>query len=321
MTRILLENVSAGYGKLRTPVQRIKELLIDGGRGQPETLCIHRVSLELNSGESLAVLGDTQSGKSALIDVIAGRLRPAGGRGQIHGHAAMVEPPENMLHMGSTVRENVMLYGRLRGYSREQIERRMDGVLWMAEAGERSDRLIEDCEAAAQSRLCFALAMSFEPDILLIGITFEGLGQAFEKRCRARFKTLLSGGAIVVDAACTRAQARSLFQKALLLEYGRAVALGPAPRIMPVTFGSSEDRIRLAKAETARELTVDMPGLEKQLGYSKTIAALLAVIYRLTSDLHKQKERETRAREELARASRSKWLRLHKTKNEPRDKE
>ncbi|MEL7610460.1 MAG: ATP-binding cassette domain-containing protein [Bacillota bacterium] len=321
MPKILLENVSAGYGELKTPVQRIKELVVNGGRGKPERLSIQRVSLELNSGESLAVLGDAQSGKRALVDVIAGRLRPAGGRGRIYGRAALVEPPESMLHMGSTIRENAMLYGRLRGYSREQIERRMDGVLWMAEAGEQKNRLIQDCEAAVQARLCFALAMSFEPDILLIDLTLEGLGLSFEKRCRARMKTLLNNGAIIVDAACTRSEARTLFQKALVLENGRAVSIGPAPRIAPAAFGARGDRIRLAKAETAGELSAELPGLEKQLGYSKNIAALLAVIYRLTGDLHRQKEREARMREELARASRSGWIRLHKGKNDPRDKE
>jgi ABC-type polysaccharide/polyol phosphate transport system ATPase subunit len=214
---VALEDVGVRYRVPRGGVRSIKEYLLLAMRGQlrfDDFWALENVSLKVAAGERLGVIGRNGAGKSTMLQVIAGVLRPTTGWVDVHGRVAP------LLQLGAgfdpelSGRENVYLNGTLLGMKRAAIKERFDDIIGFAELEEFVDAPLRTYSTGMAARLGFAIATECQPDVLLLDEVLSVGDEAFQAKCVRRLRDFTSRGTTLilvthdsnlVTQECTRA--------------------------------------------------------------------------------------------------------------------
>ena len=158
------------------------------------------VSFTANQGETIGLIGRNGAGKSTLLRVIAGIIRPQNGEVFVDPDCRLVP----LLELGIgfqpelTGRENCFLAGALMGFSRKQVQAKLEGIIKFAQIGDFLDEPIKTYSSGMYARLAFSLATEVEPDILLLD-EILGVGDMFFlKKCIARMQRIISKGTTTI---------------------------------------------------------------------------------------------------------------------------
>lgn len=184
------------------------------------------VSLQVEAGESLALIGANGSGKSTLLRLMAGIYPPTSGRIIRRGRMVAV------IELGSTFQptltgvENVRLYGAALGISKRELEWQLDHILDFAGVTEFADVPMKYYSSGMRSRLAFSVATSARPDILLLDEILAVGDAQFAIQCYERLREFQSAGGTIVLASHDLGASRDLCQRALWLEHGRPRMIG-----------------------------------------------------------------------------------------------
>ena len=184
------------------------------------------VSLAVEHGERVGVIGDNGAGKSTLMAVIAGIYPPTTGRVVVAGRVAP------LTHFGAgfngelSARENVILYGALLGHDRRRMEGRVDAILRFAGVRRFARMPVKYFSTGMALRLGFAVATDVEPEVLLIDEVFAGGDTAFRRRAGRRMRELVGTAKILVMVSHNLELVRELCSRVILLDHGRVVAEG-----------------------------------------------------------------------------------------------
>jgi len=169
----------------------LKDRVIHVGRTHPDEFwALRGVDLEIAEGETFGLLGHNGSGKSTLLKCIAGIMPPTSGKIVTRGRiSALLELGAGM-HPDLTGRENVELNGLLLGLSRKEIARRFDEIVDFAgeQVQEAIDRQVKFYSSGMYVRLGFAVAVSVDPEILLVDEVLAVGDEFFAKKCMAKIK-------------------------------------------------------------------------------------------------------------------------------------
>jgi ABC-type polysaccharide/polyol phosphate transport system ATPase subunit len=189
------------------------------------------VSLKLEEGDRLALIGHNGSGKSTLLKVMAGIYEPIAGRVLVEGRVTPLFDMMPGLDHEDNAYENIFTAGLLIGMSRKQIEHKIPQIEEFCELGEYMSLPVRTYSAGMVARLGFALSTALDPGILLMD---EGIGAGdarFAERAAKRMKELLLRSSIIVLASHNAPFVKSICNKAALMEAGRVVAVGPVDEI------------------------------------------------------------------------------------------
>ncbi len=190
------------------------------------------VSFRLPSGQALAVVGANGAGKSTLLSLVAGILYPDAGRVKTRGSIAALLELGSGFHPDLTGRENVFLNAALLGLSRKQARGRFSTILDFSELADFIDEPLRTYSTGMVMRLAFAVAVTVDPDILIIDEAFAVGDQRFQAKCvrkimefRHAGKTLLcvSHGADILQQLC---------DTALWLDKGRTRMQGSVSEVL-----------------------------------------------------------------------------------------
>lgn len=225
------KNLSKCYRLYAHPAARLKELLF-GGRRHEEFWALRDVSLTLKPGTSFGVLGENGAGKSTLLKLIAGVLTPTSGELIIHGRVASIIELGLGFHPELSGRENLFLGGSLMGVSREETERRMQSIEEFSELGEFLDRPMKTYSTGMSMRLSFALAISVEPELLIVDEALAVGDGYFQKKCVDRIRAFQERGGSLLLCSHSLYQVNLLCQEALWLRDGQVEAYGPVSRVI-----------------------------------------------------------------------------------------
>ena len=267
---ISVDGVSRKFVVRARETQTLKELLVARGRtGAQEVWALREVSVAIESGEAVGLIGRNGSGKSTLLRLIAGIIRPTEGSVQASGRIGSLLELGAGFHPDFTGRENVELNGALQGLSRAQIRGRFDEIVAFAELEGSIDRPVRTYSSGMTMRLGFAIAAFLEADVLLLDEVFAVGDESFQRKCfgviaafKERGGTILfvSHDASAVERLCDRAvllregrlaydgpvhEAITRYRRALADEDGAAATNGHGPS------GSGEARIAAARLVTA----------------------------------------------------------------------
>lgn len=196
-------------------------------RGQPFT-ALEGVSFTLARGEAFGVLGRNGAGKSTLLQILAGVLTPSAGTVQAPPRVA------GLLELGSgfnpdfTGRENIYLNAAILGFSRAQVEARMDQILDFADIGAFIDQPVRTYSSGMFLRLAFAVSTSVEPDLMLVDEALAVGDVFYRQKCYARLNEMRRQGVAIVIVTHSVADVRQFCTRALVLDHGRTAFLGPA---------------------------------------------------------------------------------------------
>jgi ABC-type polysaccharide/polyol phosphate transport system ATPase subunit len=193
---------------------------------------LDRVSVDIEHGERLGIVGHNGSGKSTLLRVIAGIYAPAAGRLSVEGTLCPLFNTAPGLDMDDTGYENIMSCGLYLGMTRDEILRKIPDMEEFAELGNFLSLPVRTYSSGMMVRLMFAIGTSIDPDILILD---EGIGAGdprFIERASKRVDALISRASILVLASQSDALIRRFCTRGMLLHGGRAIAYGPIDEIL-----------------------------------------------------------------------------------------
>ncbi len=221
---VRFEHVSKRFRISET--KSIKEHLLGvaGHRSKAVVLeAVRDLSFEVQVGESVALLGHNGSGKSTTLKMLAGTIAPSAGRVWARGRIAPLLELGAGFHPDLTGRENVFMNSAILGIKREEVARRLDGIVEFAEVADFLDTPVKFYSSGMAVRLGFAIAVNVEPEILLVDEVLAVGDESFQAKCLHRMEQLKAEGRTVVLVTHSLSQAEAFCDRALVLNHGAPV--------------------------------------------------------------------------------------------------
>ena len=227
---IRIRDAGVCYRLYREKVSTLKEAVVNRFRHLRSAemfWAVRHVSLDIEPGEAIALVGHNGSGKSTLLKTIAGVLTPDEGEVLVQGR---ISP---MIELGAgfdpelSGRDNIFLNGALLGFSRRQMEGKFDRIVAFSELGDFIDMPIKNYSSGMYARLGFAIAQDVEPDILIVDEVLAVGDERFQEKCKARIRDFRSAGITFCFVSHNYEAARELCPRAAVLHHGRLAFDGP----------------------------------------------------------------------------------------------
>lgn len=226
-----LEGVGKEYRMYDSPRARLKALLT--GRALHRShWALQGVSLQLERGQCLGVVGSNGAGKSTLLKLVTGTLMPTQGRIERSGRVTAILELGAGFHPDFTGRQNLYFAGSLIGIGTEQMKALEPELLAFAEIGEAIERPVKTYSSGMVVRLAFALVTAVEPDLLIIDEALAVGDQHFQKKCIERIQRFRENGCTILFCSHSPYHIRQLCDVALWLDRGRVMAFGPTEPVI-----------------------------------------------------------------------------------------
>ena len=234
MSKIELNDVSVSYITGDFSTVGLKDVVIQKIKRQykpKEFTAVKNVSVSLEEGELLGLVGSNGAGKSTLLKVISGIMRPTTGTMAGKGNIASLLALGPGFDGDLTVRENTFLRGAMLGYTREFMNRTYDSIIEFSELREFEDRLFSHLSSGMKSRLAFSIACLVHPEILILDEVLSVGDGAFRKKSEAKMLEIIGGGATTLLVSHSLDQIRRMATKVLWLDKGQQIAFGETKEI------------------------------------------------------------------------------------------
>lgn len=188
---IELRAVSKQYRIYRKPSDRLYEILFARKRHRIFN-ALQPFDLKIEKGEILGVIGKNGAGKSTLLGILSGTLTPTTGCVRVRGFVTSLLELGSGFHAHFTGRENVYLYARAMGMSKEEVTERMDSILRFADIGEFVDQPVRTYSGGMRLRMAFSATIHLDPDILLLDEVLAVGDAVFQRKCFERMRELMA---------------------------------------------------------------------------------------------------------------------------------
>ena len=228
---IEVNHVSLCY---RMPAERVsgmKEFLVQALQGKlqyKEFWALQDVNFSIEKGEVLGLVGANGAGKSTMLKVISGILKPTKGTVTVHGNIVPMLELGSGFDMELTGRENVFLNGAILGYSEDFLKEKYQEIVDFSELGEFIEMPLRNYSSGMITRLAFSIATVVKPDILIVDEILSVGDAAFQKKSKNRMMELMSGGTTVLLVSHSAEQITEMCSRAIWLEKGKMKMIGPA---------------------------------------------------------------------------------------------
>lgn len=186
------------------------------------------VSFHVEKGQSLGLVGLNGSGKSTMLKIIAGVLKPTRGRVTVRGNMAPLIELGAGFDMDLTARENVFLNGALLGYNRTEMEAQYEDIVKFSELEEFMNVPVKNFSSGMVSRLAFAIATIGVPDILICDEVLSVGDFRFQEKCEERIGNMQEKGTTILFVSHSLAQVEKICDKIAWLEKGHLKMFGDA---------------------------------------------------------------------------------------------
>jgi lipopolysaccharide transport system ATP-binding protein len=187
---------------------------------------LHGVSFELVSGDRLAVMGSNGSGKSTLLRVLAGIYEPTRGSVTVAGRvSSMLEIGAGLDPEASGVR-NIRLLASMRGHSPWRLQSKVDEIVEFSGLGHFANVPVKSYSSGMVARLLFAVATSFQHDVLLLEEWLSAGDRNFVTQATERMLNVAENSRVIITATHSITLATSLCNKVLYLDHGKVLFFG-----------------------------------------------------------------------------------------------
>lgn len=231
---IKAENVSMCFNMTHERIYNLKEYLIKFVKKQlmfNEFWALTDVSFDIKKGEVFGIVGFNGAGKSTMLKVLAGVLKPTKGSISIGGSIAPLIELGAGFDVELTARENIYLNGAILGFSRKEMESKFDEIVEFSELAEFIDVQVKNYSSGMYARLGFAIATAVDPDILIVDEILSVGDMFFQKKCEDKIRTMMEKGVTIVLVSHSIAQVQEMCTRALWLERGKLRMLGDAAEV------------------------------------------------------------------------------------------
>ena len=219
---IRARHLKKSYRHYRTNMQKIQFLLLMREAGT-KTDVLRDVSFDIKKGEKVGILGNQQSGKSTLMRIMAGVIRPDSGKVRVNGELTSILDLRLGFENALTGKDNYILMSSALGRSDKQIADLEDGVFRFAGLRKVKDDPIRTYKKGASARLGFATAVAAMGDVVLFDGSLSFGSKARNETCIERLKELIRGDTTFVMAVNRINDAAQLCDRGIVLHKGKVV--------------------------------------------------------------------------------------------------
>jgi ABC-2 type transport system ATP-binding protein/lipopolysaccharide transport system ATP-binding protein len=201
-------------------------------RKPAKKLVIEQIDLAVKSGEKIGIIGANGSGKSTLLKIICGILQPTKGKVWVRGQIAPLIELGAGFDSEISVRDNIILYGVLLGFSRSEMLQRAPSILDFAELQEYALVPVKALSSGMVARLGFAIATDVQPDILILDEVLSVGDESFKNKCKQRIEKFWQGNAAILVVSHDLGLVKQACERVIWLNKGKVVAAGKADEIV-----------------------------------------------------------------------------------------
>lgn len=233
-TIIEVNQVSMKFNMASEKFDSFKEYFIKTLKKQisyNEFWALQDVSFSLERGESLGLIGLNGSGKSTMLKIIAGVLKPTKGQVKVGGTVAPLIELGAGFDFDLTAGENVYLNGAILGYSREMMDQYYNDIVEFSELKDFMNIPVKNFSSGMVSRLAFSIATIGQPDILIVDEVLSVGDFRFQMKCEERIRKMKEKGTTLLFVSHSIEQVQSLCSKVVWLEKGHLKMEGDSVEI------------------------------------------------------------------------------------------
>jgi lipopolysaccharide transport system ATP-binding protein len=233
---IVAQNLCKTYKLYNRHIDRLKEALYPLGRKYHRLFyALKDVNFEAKKGEILGIVGRNGAGKSTLLSIISGVLTPSAGGVVTRGRISSLLELGTGFNPELTGVENIYFNGTIMGYSRQEMERRLDDILAFADIGDFIYQPLRTYSSGMKARLGFAVAVYVEPEILILDEVLAVGDELFRRKCYARMEEFFDAGKTVLYVSHSAETVNALCSRAILLDRGELILDGP-PKLVTMYY-------------------------------------------------------------------------------------
>ena len=236
-TMIEVSDVTMRFRMNSDRIMSLKEFVTTALRGKlvyQEFTALDHVSFKVKKGETLGLIGRNGAGKSTVLKIISGILKPTEGSVVSHGNVVPMLELGSGFDMDLTGRENIFLNGAILGYSEEFLLEKYDEIVDFSELGGFIETPIRNYSSGMLARLAFSIATVVKPEILIVDEILSVGDAAFQEKSRARMMELMGGGTTVLFVSHSIEQIREMCRRVVWLEQGKGRMMGEAGEVCDV---------------------------------------------------------------------------------------
>src|SRR5213594_692829 len=246
------------YDSLRDLIPALAGRVLRGRRREAlaprEFWALQDVTFGVHRGEAFGIIGSNGAGKSTILKLLSGIMRPTRGTLQVNGRLSALIEVSAGFHPDLTGRENIFLNGTILGMTRAEIRQRFDAIVAFSGLEEFIDTPVKRYSSGMFARLGFSVAAHVDPDLLLVDEVLSVGDYLFQRKCIERMNSVIASGATVVFVSHNLRAVSNLCPRSLLLEKGRVQMVGPTDDVIRTYFRRGQQQ-RVVDADSGVLLT------------------------------------------------------------------
>ena len=218
---IQVKGLEKAYKLYDKPSDRLKEALGFGRKKRyKEHYALKGVDMTIYQGETVGIIGTNGSGKSTILKIITGVLNPTGGSVHVSGRISALLELGAGFNMEYNGIENIYLNGTMIGFSKKEIDAKMDDILNFADIGDYVHQPVKTYSSGMFVRLAFAVAINIEPEILIVDEALSVGDVFFQAKCYHKFEEFKEMGKTIVFVSHDLSSISKYCDRVVLLNQG-----------------------------------------------------------------------------------------------------
>lgn len=206
--------------------------LIRDGLADDEFWALKDIGFTVQQGDAIGIIGKNGAGKTTLLKILSRITPPTQGKAILRGRVSSLLEVGTGFHPELTGRENIYLNGAILGMKRREIKKKFDEIVDFAEIEKFLDTPVKHFSTGMYMRLAFAVAAYLEPEILIVDEVLAVGDIQFQKKCLGRMENVTKEGRTVLFVSHNMTAILSLCRKAILLEKGKIIQVGPSAKVI-----------------------------------------------------------------------------------------
>lgn len=232
MNVITVEHVSKLYPLYDKTIDRLKETLsITHKSYHKDFFALEDINFSIAAGETVGIVGTNGSGKSTILKIITGVLNPTKGNVAINGKISALLELGAGFNMDYTGIENLYMNGTMMGYSREEMDAKIPEILDFADIGDFVNQPVKTYSSGMFVRLAFSLAVSVEPEIMIVDEALSVGDAFFQAKCFNKLEEIKERGTTILFVSHDMISVKRLCKRAIWIEKGHLKMDGPAAEV------------------------------------------------------------------------------------------
>lgn len=263
---IVVSNLSKSYKLYKKPLDRLKEALnIFGKVYHKKFLALDDISFSVKKGETIGILGKNGSGKSTLLKILTGVLQASSGQIKIKGKISALLELGAGFNPELTGIENVYFNGTIMGYSKDEMDKKLDSILAFADIGDFINQPVKVYSSGMFVRLAFAVAINVDPEILIIDEALSVGDIRFQQKCFRKIDEF-KGEKTIIIVSHDLASMNKYCDRIIWINEGKLVNDG-----LPREISKKYQAYMLGSRLTKSELRPDAENDENSEGFASRI--------------------------------------------------